>query len=208
MRTLNEHLSEEIRTSFLRYDPAHRPEISTVFPAQGPLEVEIGCGKGKFLIARAAENPWINFLGIDVVWKWMRYAVHRSDRQQIRNVKFIRTEANDFILHSLPAGGVSTFHVYFPDPWPKRKHRKRRLVTGQFLKLLHSRLEDGGLIELATDHEDYFLQMEEAVVRSAISWKCVRRTAGERLFEAQTRTNYELKYAAAGRTLQYLELQK
>jgi len=208
MRTLNQHLSGDTRTSLFRYDPADRADISTIFPVEAPLEVEIGCGKGKFLIERAEANPSINFLGIDVVWKWMRYAVHRSDRREIENVKFIKTEAKDFIDHSLPLESVSTFHIYFPDPWPKRRHRKRRLVTGEFLKLLHTRLLDGGLIELATDHEDYFLQMEESVVRSGISWKTVRRTSGERLFEAQTETNYELKYAAAGRHLQYLELQK
>ena len=156
MRTLNEHLSEETRTSLLRYDPANRPEISTVFPADGPLEVEIGCGKGKFLIARAAENPWINFLGIDMVWKWMRYAVHRSDRRQIRNVKFIRTEAKDFIVHSLPAEGVSTFHVYFPDPWWKKKHRRRRVFTDEFVDLAARVLEPEGLLYSRTDVGEYF----------------------------------------------------
>jgi tRNA (guanine-N7-)-methyltransferase len=109
---------------------------------------------------------------------------------------------------SLRAESISIFHVYFPDPWPKRRHRKRRLITGEFLSLLHSRLTNGGLIELATDYHDYYVQMRTAIVQSGIEWHGVDETSDTRLFDALIKTNYELKYEAAGRTLHYIELKK
>lgn len=184
------------------------PPFAVIFGNRNPVEIEIGCGKGKFLIARAIELPAVNFLGVDVVWKWMRYAVERTRKRSLPNVKFIKVDARELIRYGIPPESVSIFHIYFPDPWPKRRHHKRRLITGSFLKELHARLVPGGLIELATDHEDYFVQMRSAVVRSGIVWGSVTEAVNDRLFEAAARTNYELKYGSAGRTLQYLELKK
>ena len=90
----------------------------------------------------------------------------------------------------------------------RAKHRKRRLITGEFLSLLYSRLIDGGLIELATDYHDYYVQMRAAIVQSGVKWRHVDETADRRLFDAALKTNYELKYESAGRTLHYIELQK
>jgi tRNA (guanine-N7-)-methyltransferase len=184
------------------------PAIEELFGNANPLEVEIGCGKAKFLIPRAQEHPGINFLGIDVMWKWMKYAVQRSDKRRLANIRFIKADARSVVKYGIPERSVSIFHIYFPDPWPKRRHRKRRLVTGEFLRLLHSRLRDDGLIELATDHEDYFLQMKRAVGQSGVEWRGVIDSVNERLFTGLSKTNYEIKYEAAGRALHYLELQK
>ncbi len=192
----------------LRADPRDFPSLRDIFDSDHPVEVEIGCGKGKFLIARAMENPDINFLGIDVVWKWMKYGVKRSRRRGITNIRFIKSDARELTRYGRPAESVSIVHVYFPDPWPKRRHRKRRLITGEFLSLLYSRLIDGGLIELATDYHDYYVQMRTAIVQSGVKWRHVDETADRRLFDAALKTNYELKYESAGRTLHYIELQK
>jgi tRNA (guanine-N7-)-methyltransferase len=189
-------------------DPRRFPSLTDVFGNDRPVEVEIGCGKGKFLIARALENPDINFLGVDVAWKWMKYGVERSAKRGMENIRFIKTDARELVRYGFERGAVSIFHIYFPDPWPKRRHRKRRIVTGDFLRLLHTRLADGGLVELATDYEDYFHHMRAAVIQSGIEWQRVVETANERLFEAMSKTNYELKYEAAGRDLFYLELRK
>ncbi|MDH3216450.1 MAG: tRNA (guanosine(46)-N7)-methyltransferase TrmB [Candidatus Krumholzibacteria bacterium] len=188
--------------------PRELPEPSRIFENPNPIEIEIGCGKAKFLIARAQQHPEINFLGIDVVWKWMKYGVERSGKRGLTNIKYVKSDAREVIKYGIPSWSVSIFHIYFPDPWPKRRHRKRRLITGEFLKLLHSRLTNDGLIELATDHVDYFVQMQGAVVQSGLSWQRVEVTRNRRLFEALAKTNYELKYESAGRTLRYLELQK
>lgn len=184
------------------------PRFSDLFGNENPVEVEIGCGKAKFLLARAAENPGINFLGIDVAWKWMKYAVERSGKRRIENARFLRADAREAVKHGMRPGSVSIFHIYFPDPWPKRRQQKRRLVTGEFLRLLHERLVPGGFVELATDHLDYFARMQSAVIQSGIAWKSVRATRDDRIFGAAAETNYEIKYRAQGRQLQYLELEK
>jgi tRNA (guanine-N7-)-methyltransferase len=184
------------------------PPLCEIFGNDNPVEIEIGCGKAKFLIARAAEFPQINFLGIDLVWKWMKFAVERSEKRGLENIKFLRADARQTVIHGVPKGSVSVFHIYFPDPWPKRRHRKRRIVTGEFLRVLHERLTDVGLVELATDHEDYYFQMRQAVIQSGVRWRNVRSATGERLFAAAVNTNYEIKYADAGRTLNYIELEK
>ena len=195
-------------SSLVLADPRKLPPFGEMFGNNNPVEIEIGCGKAKFLLARATERPEINFLGIDIVWKWMKYGVQRSEKRGLSNIRFLKADARETIRYGIAQESVSVFHVYFPDPWPKRKHRKRRMITGEFLRLLHERLTAGGFIELATDHADYYLQMESAVIQSGLSWGGVRKTSDERLFEALSKTNYEIKYEAAGRKLHYLELMK
>jgi tRNA (guanine-N7-)-methyltransferase len=194
--------------TLLTGSPRELREFSALFGNDNPVEVEIGCGKAKFLIARAVENPRINFLGMDVVWKWMKFAVERSEKRRLDNIKFLKADAREAVKHGIRPGSVSVFHVYFPDPWPKNRQRKRRLITGDFLRMVHERLAEDGLVEMATDHLDYFLRMQNAVIQSGIAWKSVRNTRGERLFGASVKTNYEVKYEAAGRDLFYLELRK
>jgi tRNA (guanine-N7-)-methyltransferase len=194
--------------TLVRCDPRTLLSFSEIFGNDNPVEIEIGCGKAKFLIARAIEHPDLNFLGIDIVWKWMRFAVERSHKRSLENVKFIKADAREIVRFGVLPASVSVFHVYFPDPWPKRRHHKRRLITGAFLRELHPLLADDGLIELATDHGDYFRQMQGAVIQSGIAWSSVTDGRNERLFEAPAKTNYELKYTSAGRTLHYLELKK
>ena len=189
-------------------DARSLPPLPEIFGNNNPVEVEIGCGKAKFLIARASEFPQINFLGIDFIWKWMKYAVERTEKRRLENIKFLRADAREAVTHGIPRASVSIFHIYFPDPWPKRRHRKRRIVTGEFLRVLHERLTDVGLIELATDHYDYYLHMRSAVVQSGIEWRGIKTVTGERLFAAPVHTNYEIKYADAGRPLHYIELEK
>jgi len=192
----------------LSTEPRALPAFAEIFGDENPVEVEIGCGKAKFLIARAVAHPQINFLGIDVVWGWMKFGVERSEKRALENIRFLRADAREVVQHGLRPGSVSVFHIYFPDPWPKRRQRKRRLVTGEFLRMLHDRLAGAGLVELATDHLDYFLQMQSAVIESGIAWRNVRFARGERLFDASVKTNYEIKYESSGRALHYLEIEK
>jgi len=195
-------------SAFLPFDLREQSKPLESFGNDNPVEIEIGCGKGKFLLARAQTMPDVNFIGIDMAWKWMKYGVQRCEKRGLENARFIKYDANLVLKYGVPAESVSVFHVYFPDPWPKRRHRKRRIVTGSFLATLHERLVPGGLIELATDHRDYYTHMEEAVIHSGVSWATEKRTTNDRLFAAESATNYEIKYAAAGRTLYYIELRK
>ena len=173
-----------------------------------PLEIEIGCGKGKFLLARAAANASIDFIGIDKAGKWMRRGVERQERRSLPNLRFLKARAESFVLEGLLPNSVSVFHIYFPDPWPKKRHHKRRLLQDSFFELMHSRLISTGRIEIATDFENYFEQIQFEVKVTQNLW-CDRRTSvNQRIFEPDFKTNYELKYEAAGKPLYYLELVK
>ena len=204
----NLRLAREPVPVLLNEDPRNFPPLREIFGNKNPVEIEIGCGKAKFLIARAIERPEINFLAVDVVWKWMKYGVERSTKREIANIRFAKMDARQLVRYGLAPESVSMFHIYFPDPWPKRRHRKRRLITGEFLGLLHTRLVPGGLIELATDHPDYSGQMSKAVLQSGVDWRSVKTGTNKRLFGTGFKTNYEIKYESDGRTLSYLELQK
>ena len=183
------------------YSPAN------YFGNAAPVELEIGCGKGKFLVERAQESPERNFIGIDRVGKWMKTGDRRGSNRQLSNITFIKAEALEF-LKILEPECVEAIHMYFPDPWPKRRHRRRRLFTADFLGLLYSKLKSGGLIELATDDTDYFSQMKQSVEQAPIVWASRRETLNERICHGHLKTNYESKFAAVGRNLYYLELKK
>lgn len=178
------------------------------FEKDQPLEVEMGCGKGKFLVARAAAHPERNFLGIDKAGRWLKRGVRRVERLGFTNLHFCKREVREFLEKEVPNESVAIFHLYFPDPWPKRRHHKRRLFTSDFLKKLNASLQPGGLIEVATDFEDYYQWMLQVLEETPLSWREVRHSVNERLFEAVDKTNYEIKYEAQGKNLYYLELQK
>ncbi|HOG23042.1 MAG TPA: tRNA (guanosine(46)-N7)-methyltransferase TrmB [Candidatus Omnitrophota bacterium] len=186
------------------------PPISLreLFGNDNPVEVEIGCGKGSFLVARAEENPGINFIGIDRIAKYMKRRKMRVEREEARNIQFIQAESRKFLEEALRPLSVSVFHMYFPDPWPKRRHRARRTFSEDFLKLIHSRLSPGGLFEVATDDLDYFTEMKKGIAATRELWDNVRETVNERIFGGTMKTNYEIKWAAEGRALYYAELAK
>jgi len=181
------------------------PPLEGLFLTPHPLEIEIGCGKGKFLLARAESEPRRNFLGVDRISKWMKIGRTRGEKRRLENLRFIKAEIREF-LQSVPPESVAAFHIYFPDPWPKRRHRKRRLVTAEFLRNLYGRLKPGGFVHLASDDADYFRQIKQAAAQSA-EW-AQREGMNERLVSPGVITNYELKYQSAGKILHYLELRK
>lgn len=121
-----------------------------------PLEVELGCGKGRFILARAKANPGTNFLGIDRLLARLRKVDRKISREGLSNVRLLRIEASYAVEYILPPLSVSTFYIFFPDPWPKRRHARRRLFMKPFLDSLHTILLSEGHIHLATDHLDYF----------------------------------------------------
>ena len=93
--------------TLVRCDPRALPSFTEIFGNDSPVEIEIGCGKAKFLIARAIEHPELNFLGIDIVWRWMRFAVERSHKRTLENVKFIKADAREIVRFGIPPASVS-----------------------------------------------------------------------------------------------------
>lgn len=136
-------------------------DLSLHFDTTHPLEVDIGCGKGRFLVARAGAMPETNFLGVDRLLRRLRKVDKKIRRDQLANVRLLRIEALYAVHHLLPARSVSTVYVFFPDPWPKRRHHPRRLFSPLFLDALDRAMVPGGCIHIATDHSGYF----EAIVR-------------------------------------------
>lgn len=181
--------------------------IKALFGNSHPVEVEFGCGKGKFLIERASQDPHTNFVGLDWSPKWASKSIERSRSKNLPNLKFFRMTAEES-MQAFPSGKISVLHIYFPDPWPKRRHHRRRLITPEFLALVYERLIPGGLMELATDHEDYWQVICCAVSRSLPLWKRMRSALNQRIRHPEIKTHYELKYEGEGRSLYYLELQK
>ena len=129
---------------------------------EGRCEVEIGCGNGHFLSQYAQERRDTLLVGIDIKSKRCQKARQKAERRGLDNVEVIHTSAESFVAQ-LPPGSVDAFHIYFPDPWPKTRHRKRRLFTMESLQELHRRLRSGGHLYFGTDFFDYYLQAKVLV---------------------------------------------
>lgn len=206
----NDNKKNKLQMSGLyRLDRNRCDSILELFDNDNPIEIDIGAGKGKYLLARAQIDPDINFIGFDYVWKYLKIGWKRVQKRGLTNVLFFKAEALEVIRHLTPSGSVSVFHTYFPDPWHKRRHKKRRYMTPDFIKMLHDRLIPGGLIEMATDNFDYYIWLKGALAEVGPDlWQGVRESRNERLMNPDIKTNFEIKYEAAGRDLYYLELKK
>ena len=137
----------------IRVDDPCRP---LAFDLSRPLEVEVGCGKGQFLTRRAQENPDCDFLGIERMLERVRLFDGKCRRGKIANASVLRLEALYTFHYLLPEHHARTVYVFFPDPWPKKKHHSHRLFGPLFLNALWKRLAVGGKLEFATDHKEYF----------------------------------------------------
>ena len=126
------------------------------FDLSRPLEVEVGCGKGQFLTRRAKEHPECDFLGIERMLERVRLFDGKCRRGKLDNAHVLRLEALYTFHYLLPAHHARTVYVFFPDPWPKKKHHSHRLFGPLFRTALWKRLEIGGKLEFATDHKAYF----------------------------------------------------
>ena len=138
-----------------------RLPVEELFPRAQPLEVEIGAGDGSFLVAYASAHPELNLIGLERLLGRLRKIDRKTHRLGLENVRLLRLEATYFVQYLLPPGSVSAFHIYFPDPWPKRRHWKNRLINQGFTELLWKALLPGGLVHLRTDDKPYFTQMLE-----------------------------------------------
>ena len=136
--------------------------IDTLFDPERPLEIEIGCGKGRFLSARAAQHPETQYLGIERMLSRVAKLDKKAGRMKLDNLRILRLEAFYTFYYLLPAHRVRSVYVFFPDPWPKRHHHNRRLFSPLFLDALWTRLEIGGTVQIATDHLDYFAEIYKA----------------------------------------------
>lgn len=185
-----------------------------------PLEIEIGSGKGTFLVQQCELQPDANFLGIEWAKEFYAYAADRLRRRAATNVRMLHGDATAFVHWRVPTGIVRTIHLYFSDPWPKKRHHKRRVVQDSFLADIHRILIPGGELRIVTDHDDYWAWMEEHFARwtapgtnpLGLTPAPFERLAFERPASAgageTVGTNFERKYAREGRPFHATTLRK
>ena len=174
---------------------------------QRPLEIEIGSGKGTFLVQHAPAHPDTNFLGIEYAREFWAYAADRVRRHALHHVRMLYADAAELMHWRMPSGIASAIHLYFPDPWPKTRHHKRRMVSDRFLADAHRVLAEHAHLRIVTDHPDYWEWMEQHFNR----WTAPEGVGGLRYdrlpFERPDSaaegevvgTNFERKYRREGR---------
>ncbi|MGA2230476.1 MAG: tRNA (guanosine(46)-N7)-methyltransferase TrmB [Tepidisphaeraceae bacterium] len=184
----------------LEVDSLAKPlDFAALFGNSHPVELEIGMGKGTFLTEQAKARPEVNFFGIEWArWFW-RYASDRLRRTECANVRTIRAEATFFLREFVTDGALSVIHIYFPDPWPKARHHKRRLIQPPAALELARVLAPGGRVQIVTDHREYFEQIEQVIggcpLLTVLEYNRPD-SAGEGEFVG---TNFERKYRREGR---------
>ena len=166
-----------------------------------PLELEIGSGKGTFLVQQAAAHREVAYVGIEYAHKFWKYAADRCRRHGLENVRLVHEDAKVLIDWYAADEIFTQAHVYFPDPWPKKRHHKRRLLCESFFLQMHRVLVPGGVIRIVTDHDDYFQWIVEHAERVADRFESIPFTtalSGDAAGE-MAGTNFERKYRREGR---------
>jgi tRNA (guanine-N7-)-methyltransferase len=164
-----------------------------MFPTVQPLEIELGCGDSTFLVDYAQLHPDRNFMGVERLKGRLKKLARKGARAGLTNLVGVRIESSYLLRYLLPPESVEAVHVYFPDPWPKRKHWKYRLINSEFPILTHRVLTMNGTIYLRTDNQEYFEQMME-VFGVASEFASVETPAGL----LQIRTDFEKEFYARG----------
>jgi len=176
--------------------------LTDVFARPGLLEVDLGCGDGSFLVAMAQKFPERNYLGIERMFGRVRSACGRATRAGASNVRVLRVETSYAVQYLLPADSASAAHLLFPDPWPKKRHQRRRVVTTDFISSVHRLLLPDGFFHIATDQADYFAAIRELVTNFSF------REESTRCGEDFPLTTFEKRFAAAGTPIYRLALRK
>ena len=154
-------------------------DLAELFPRPQPLEVELGCGDASFLAEYARQHPETNFLGVERLLGRIKKLDRKGRLAGLTNLRGVRIESAYFLQYLLPAQCAGALHIYFPDPWPKRRHHKRRFLTAERLGLLAQAIQTGGIFHAATDWEHYAQQMLE-ILAQASDW--FENTAGQGQF--------------------------
>lgn len=179
-----------------------------IFGNDRPVELEIGTGKGSFLLRRAQAVPEHNFFGIEWSNEFFRHAADRLRRWKMTNVRILRTDAAHFIRVVSPRASLHALHVYHPDPWPKTRHHKRRLFQRPFVEAAAECLIPGGRIAVQTDHAEYFAQIAPLLRSVPLLREAAFDDARFGVEGSRLATNFEVKYAREGRRFYQLAMER
>jgi tRNA (guanine-N7-)-methyltransferase len=169
-------------------------DLSQVFPSQAPLELDLGCGDGSFLVAMARDNPGRNYLGTERLIGRVRNTCRKAMRGELTNIRLLRVESAYVVKHLLPPASASRIYILFPDPWPKRRHWPRRLLQPEFLEAASRALVPGGQLCIKTDDADYFAAITKTASRFNIF-------APSPWTEDVPQTDFERHYATQGKPI-------
>ena len=195
---------ERMDTLMPRYEvPAGPIDPVAVFGRSAPLVVEIGSGQGHAIVHAAAHTPETDFLAVEVFRAGLARTMLDADRAGARNLRLVEANAPEVLEHLLPEASVDELWIFFPDPWHKAKHNKRRLIAPAFPPIAARALRDGGLLRLATDWEDYALQMREVMAGADGFTPAFEGEWADR-FEGRVMTAFERKGIAKGRQIRDL----
>ena len=172
-----------------------RLEFPDLFGNSNPVILEIGSGKGRFLIASATERPDRNFIGIEKSLHYHRVIRERAGKRHLTNVRLINHDAFLVMQKMFAEASIAEVHIYFPDPWPRRREQKRRIIRPEVVGEIRRILIDGGSGIYVTDHREYF---DKAVPLIGEFFELEARVPGP---DDPPRTNYEAKYRAEGRAI-------
>ena len=192
-----------------------------------PVEIEIGSGKGRFLLEASKRHPKVNYIGVERAQKYVEITQERFEKYirhfgvdrtsgTFSNVRLVRTDANYFLTRYVPETSVQAYHIYFPDPWPRKRQRKRRIFRNRdFLVALTRTLKsEGGRLYIVTDHEEYFQEIQERLAgltdNSRLFLNIGNRVVGQPVLhpidtalrpDSDITTHYEAKYVSEGRPI-------
>ena len=183
-----------------------RLDLARVFDNGRDVELEVGVGKGRFLLLAASAKPATNFLGIEYVHACVEKTVDRLGKRNLSNVRVVHAEALSFIAERIPDASIAAVHVYFPDPWPKKRHHKRRFIRPAVLDELARIMATGAPLRVVTDHAEY-----AEVIRDLVPGHGAFADTSDQVgvwdlpgmgdYTLAGVTNFEIKYRRQGRPI-------
>jgi tRNA (guanine-N7-)-methyltransferase len=165
-----------------------------LFGNSNDVIVEIGFGNGESLLQQAIKQPEYNFIGIEVHGPGLGHLIHNAHKEGLQNLKVIRHDAVEVLKQQIADLSIRRLQLFFPDPWHKKRHHKRRIINSDFISLVHSKLKSDGLFHMATDWQHYAEQMLEQMDRSV----CFQNTAGAGHFSPDKGWRCETKFERRG----------
>lgn len=179
-------------------------ELADYFKNEAPLEIDLGCGDGTFLLEMAEHYPNRNFLGVERLLGRVRKVARKSDKQGLENLQVLRLESLYVLEWLLPPESVYRLHLLCPDPWPKAKHHRRRIFQKPFLEALVRVLKPGGELLFKTDHDEYFQWSEEQLN----NFTTLERLDWPEDAFFYPKTDFQRQWEAEGKSLQGLRARK
>ncbi len=187
---------------------AETVDFASIFGNDRPVEVEIGSGKGGFLVEAAAAQPTHNFLGIEYMGKFAMYIADRAARRGLANVRVLSVDASHLFIRRVPAASIDVLHIYHPDPWPKKRHHKRRLFQPAFVEAAVRALKPAGRWYIQTDHPQYF-EVMKALTLDRPDLQPIDFASHEAAADQPVlRTNFAVRYGQGGESIYQLAFRK